>query len=336
MSVPVHGGFNRRRFITSSAALAATPLIASAKNAGAEPPPEVTTIRLEDFPAICIAPQYIAEALLHAEGFSKVEYPENPANTLLPAGFNDFGAVTAPLLVADLDVSSEWVALAGIHAGCQELVANDRVQSLRDLKGKIVAVSAFGSNEHLFIAAAAAYVGIDPRTEINWLVTHSSKSALQMFKEGKADVYYAFAPQPQLLRREKIGHVILNTTEDKPWSQYFCCLVGARREFVRRYPIATKRALRAFLKANDICANEPERAARMMADKGYKPGYELALEVLKGLPYARWRDDSAEHTLRFHALRLHEVGMIKTDPNKLIARGTDWRFLNELKKELKA
>ena len=43
-----------------------------------------------------------------------------------------------------------------------------------------------------------------------------------------------------------------------------------------------------------------------------------------------------DDTLRFLALRLHEVGMIKTNPNKLIAQGTDWRFLNELKRELKA
>jgi NitT/TauT family transport system substrate-binding protein len=35
-------------------------------------------------------------------------------------------------------------------------------------------------------------------------------------------------------------------------------------------------------------------------------------------------------------LRSHEVGMIKSNPQKIIALGTDWRFLNELKKELKA
>ena len=40
--------------------------------------------------------------------------------------------------------------------------------------------------------------------------------------------------------------------------------------------------------------------------------------------------------MRFYALRLHEVGMIKSSPNPLIAEGTDWRFLNELKRELKA
>jgi NitT/TauT family transport system substrate-binding protein len=35
-------------------------------------------------------------------------------------------------------------------------------------------------------------------------------------------------------------------------------------------------------------------------------------------------------------LRLREAGMIKSTPNKLIADATDWRFLNELKRELKS
>jgi NitT/TauT family transport system substrate-binding protein len=328
--------FNRRRFLAGSAALSGAAWLGRSQPARAEPPPEITTIRLEDFPAICMAPQYLAEELLYAEGFAKVEYPENLANVAMPPDSNDFGMMSAAILVNELDAGSQWVALAGTHAGCQELFGNDRVRSLRDIHGKIVAISGKGSGEHLFISSAAAYVGIDPKKEINWLISNSSAGALQMFMEGRADVYYGFAPQPQLLRAKKIGHVILNTTEDKPWSQYFCCLVAARREFVQRYPVATKRALRALLKATDLCANDPERAARLMADKGHKPGYELSLEILKNLPFARWREDSAEDTLRFHALRLHEVGMIKTDPNTLIARSTDWRFLNELKRELKA
>ena len=49
-----------------------------------------------------------------------------------------------------------------------------------------------------------------------------------------------------------------------------------------------------------------------------------------------WREYDPEDTLRFYALRLHEAGMIKSSPNALLAEGTDWRFLNELKRELKA
>jgi NitT/TauT family transport system substrate-binding protein len=32
---------------------------------------------------------------------------------------------------------------------------------------------------------------------------------------------------------------------------------------------------------------------------------------------------------------MHDAGMIKSDPNKIITEGTDWRFLNEIKRELK-
>jgi NitT/TauT family transport system substrate-binding protein len=113
-------------------------------------------------------------------------------------------------------------------------------------------------------------------------------------------------------------------------------VVVANREYVARYPVATKRALRAFLKAADICANEPERVARYLVAKGYEARYEVGLEVLKSLPYKRWREADPEDTLRFHALRLHEVGMIKSAPQKLITQHADWRFLTELKKELKA
>jgi len=52
--------------------------------------------------------------------------------------------------------------------------------------------------------------------------------------------------------------------------------------------------------------------------------------------YDKWREYDAEDAIRFYALRLHDVGFIKSSPQKIIAEGTDWRFLNELKRELKA
>jgi NitT/TauT family transport system substrate-binding protein len=59
-------------------------------------------------------------------------------------------------------------------------------------------------------------------------------------------------------------------------------------------------------------------------------------KYLRELPYSRWREANPDDTLRFFALRLHEVGMIKSTPQKLLAQGTDWRYLNELRRELKA
>jgi NitT/TauT family transport system substrate-binding protein len=77
---------------------------------------------------------------------------------------------------------------------------------------------------------------------------------LQPLAEGRVDGYLGFPPEPQELRARKIGHVVVNTAVDRPWSQYFCCLITARRAFVQKNPVATKRAIRAILKAADMCA----------------------------------------------------------------------------------
>jgi NitT/TauT family transport system substrate-binding protein len=176
--------------------------------------------------------------------------------------------------------------------------------------------------------------GLNPQKDVNWDV-HPSAEAMQLFAEGKIDALVGFPPVPKELRAQQIGHVVVSTGRDRPWSQYFCCLVAANREFVRKHPVTTKRALRAILKATDMCALDPERVAQFMVDKGYVERYDYALETLKDLPYDQWRRHDPEDTVRFYALRLHEVGMLKTSSQKLIAQGTDWRFLAELKRELK-
>jgi NitT/TauT family transport system substrate-binding protein len=159
---------------------------------------------------------------------------------------------------------------------------------------------------------------------------------MHLFTEGQVDAFLGFPPEPQELRARNVGRVILNMTTDKPWSQYLCCIAYGNREFVRNHPVATKRWLRATLKATDMCATEPERAAQLLIDGGFTPRYDYALQTLTELPYASWREFDPEDSMRFYALRLHEVGMVEPGPNTILAEGTDWRFLNELKRELKA
>ena len=108
------------------------------------------------------------------------------------------------------------------------------------------------------------------------------------------------------------------------------------RPFVEKNPIATKRALRAILKANAICARQPERAARFIVDGGFTKSYEFALDNLKRIPYGKWREFSAENTMRFYALQLYEGGLIDTTPNRVLEGGTNFSFVNELRKELKS
>jgi NitT/TauT family transport system substrate-binding protein len=85
-----------------------------------------------------------------------------------------------------------------------------------------------------------------------------------------------------------------------------------------------------------LCITNPQVVARQLVDAGLTKRYDYALQSLTELPYASWREFDPEDTVRFFALRLHEIGMIKSTPQAIIAEGTDWRFLNELKRELKA
>ncbi len=331
-------GWSRREALTGLAALTGSLGLWGwdPEPALAEPPPETTTIRLDAFPITCIAPQYIAEALLRAEGFTEVQYLKSEVTgNFVGSGKVDMDMGAVAQVITYLDAGVPLVVLAGVHLGCYQLFGTERVRAIRDLKGKTVPIDGFGGAQHVLLSSMVAYVGLDPRTDINWAV-HPSEESMKLLAEGKVDAFMAFPPQPQELKAKKVGHVIVDTATDKPWSQYFCCMLNVNREFMQKHPVATKRAARAILKAADLCALQPERAARIMVDKGFADRYDYALETLKEVQYNVWRTYDPENTIRFHALRLHDVGMIKSTPQKIIAQGTDWRFLNELKKELKA
>jgi NitT/TauT family transport system substrate-binding protein len=305
----------------------------------AEPPPETTTLKLiQGTAGACIAPQFVAEELLQGEGFTEVQYIQQEgfvqASQALASGEIHLAMPFAVNTIIQVDAGEPIVTLAGGHVGCFELFAADHIRSIRDLKGKRVGVTELGSGKHAFFASVLAYVGLDPRHDVHF-VTAPAAEARRQFTEGNIDAYVPFDVEVQELRAQQVGHVLLNSALDRPWSQYFCCMVAGNREFIRKYPIATKRALRAMLKAADVCALEPDRVARFLVDKGYTPRFDYAVQTLKDLHYSRWREYDPEDTMRFYALRLHEIGMIKSTPQKILAQGTDWRFLNELKKELK-
>jgi len=311
------------------------------RSVAAAPPPETTTLRLAYHSrSLCHAPLYVAQELLQGEGFTEVQYVKTSPRVErdLAAGQVDIVTHFCGPLTIQVDQGDSLVLLAGLHPGCVELFGTAAIRSIGDLKGKTVAVTDVGGGRHAFLAVMAAYVGLDPRKDMH-IVGHPAAEAMQLLAEGKIDAFLAAPPDAQEFRAkaQQIGHVVVNSMLDRPWSQYFCCLVAGNREFSRQHPVATKRALRAILKAVDRCAREPERVARFLVDHGYAKQYDSALQAMQemGMGYRRWREYDPEDTVRFYALRLHEVGMVTSTPQKIIDQGTDWRFLNELKQEWK-
>ena len=144
----------------------------------------------------------------------------------------------------------------------------------------------------------AAHIGLDPVKDITWVVSKSPTPA-ELFAKGKLDAVVGSAPNPQDLRARRLGHVLASSTLDYPWSQYFCCILSGNRNFVRKYPVATKRVVRAFLKAADLCATQPARVAQQLVDGKFTPRYDYALQTLNKVPSNNWRDNGPRQFLRF-------------------------------------
>ena len=329
----------RRRFLATLSLAGAAGLVRPPQSLAAEEPLETTSVRMMRIPIICHAPQFVAEELLRAEGFTDIRFVDAASsaeiNEAMASGKADFNLHFAPQWVSVIDGGGAITVLAGVHVGCFELFGNEGIRSITDLKGRTVGVTALGSSDHLFVSIMAAHIGLDPVNDIHW-ITSQSPAPAELFAEGKIDACLGLPPVPQELRARNIGHVVVNSAMDSPWSQYFCCMLAGHRDYVQNHPVATKRVLRAILKAADLCASEPARTAQRLVDGGFIARYDYALQTLRDVPYDKWREYDAEDTIRYYALRLHELGFVKSSPQKIIADGTDWRFLNELKRELKA
>jgi len=318
--------------------------------AAVEPPPETTTVRFQKILSPCWVPQLVAEPLLREEGFTDIQHIEHEKISQgeedILAGKVDFTADFTAQSLMKFDPGSPIEFISGLHVGCWSLIGSDRIKSVRDLKGKKVwAVGAGGqlttsayavkAIPNVFFRALIGYVGLDPDNDVEYVVVPKDE-AIELFKRGKIDAFLSFPPGPQQLRAAGIGQVLVDTNVDRPWSQYYCCMITGRRDFIRNNPIATRKVIRSILRANDLVSQDPAMAAQLLVDKKVRKAddQEFMVQSLREIPYDKWRHYSPEDTIRFWALRLKEIGLIKHSPEEYISKNTDWSHLVSLKKEM--
>ena len=126
---------------------------------------------------MCVAPQYIAEDLLRAEGFTDIRYVRPSTSSRFASGEVDFNLNSAAWFVSHLEAGDPVTALAGVHVGCYELFAHEPIRTISDLRGKSVGIQRLGSASHLLLSIMAAHVGLNPHTDINWI--HQPRFQLQ-------------------------------------------------------------------------------------------------------------------------------------------------------------
>ena len=335
---------NRREFMKKTALTGAAAYLGIGSDYGiaaVEPPPETTTVRFQQLKSPCWVPQLVAEPLLREEGFKDIQYIKADKERWhgeedIIAGRVDFTADYTGMSLMKLVPGSPIDFISGFHVGCYSLIGSDKIKTVRDLKGK--KVWAWGNLDHIatvFFKALVAYVGLDPDKDIQY-VECSKEEALELFKRSKIDAFMSFPPGPQQLRAEGIGHALVDTNIDRPWSQYYCCMILGRRDFIKNNPVATKKVIRSILRANDMVSQDPAMAAQMLVDWKLRKAddQEFVAQAFREIPYDKWRHYSPEDTIRFWALRLNELGFTKYTPQEFISKNCDWSHIASLKKEM--
>ena len=111
-------------------------------------------------------------------------------------------------------------------------------------------------------------------------------------------------------------------------------MMAANREYAARYPGATKRVIRAILKAADLCSSEP-KWQRGRSSRAASPNAMICVETVTENRYGEWREYDPEDTIRFYALRNARAGHDQKHSAQKIATA-QMALLNEVKRELKA
>ena len=167
--------------------------------------------------------------------------------------------------------------LAGVHTGCFELIANDSVSSIADLKGKRVGVwrHRFSTRICLVEPAWPTMSGSIPASDIEWVESGPADAGLHRGRGRRLPRGHARAAEAA--RQEDRPHMV-NNALDRPWSQYFCCMVAGNADYMDKYPVATKRVAPGDPQGRRPLRVQPDIGGAQLVDRGFLPNYDDALQ----------------------------------------------------------
>ena len=134
---------------------------------------------------------------MRAEGFTDVRYIEADKSVdqseWIARGETDFSVNFPPNQIASIDAGVPIKVLTGLHSGCLELIANESIRSVTDLRGKRVGVDGLNNSRHVWLSLMSAYVGLDPVNDFQWVLTEDIKPT-ELFVQGKIDAFLGTPP----------------------------------------------------------------------------------------------------------------------------------------------
>ncbi len=321
---------NSQRGRAMSAMLAAVILCASAiagckrESSTVTPGSEANKIRVGYIGLTCEAPIFTAVE----KGFFKEEGLEVELVRCQWATYKDALAlgrfdVTHHLVMYFLKPIEQGLDVkftGGIHRGCLRVQAGTKgnIQTIKDLKGKIVGVPGLGTPPFMFATRVMAANGVDPSKDVQWRVYPAGELGLALDR-GLVDAVADSEPIGSLLLAQGKVHNIADQAKDAPYKDEYCCAVLVNGQFLAKNPKASAAATRALLKAAKWVSVNPVAAARLSVEKKYiSSTVELNAVAISNLDYVPGVA-GAELAVSQSARDMKTAGMLapRTDVNEL-------------------
>src|SRR5262245_25737524 len=211
----------------------------------------------------------------------------------------------------------------GIHRGCLRVQAGVKstIRTVNDLRGKRIGVPGMGTPPSICAYRVLGANGIDPSTEITWLVYPAGELGLALDK-GEVDAVADSEPIGSILLEQGKVRNIADQAKDPPYHDEYCCAVLVNGKFLARNPKATAAATRALLKAAKWVETNPAAAAKLSVEGNYLASTPemntVAISHLRYVPSV----SGAEVAVRLASTEMKRAGMLTptTDVEALARR----------------
>ncbi|MDR1832402.1 MAG: ABC transporter substrate-binding protein [Fusobacteriaceae bacterium] len=292
--------------------------------------------------SLCASPTYIAyeNGYFAEEGFDVTLITADGEtrkvglnNGTLPLTNTDFQ------FLPPIEQGLKFSVVDGLHYGCISIVVrgDSPIKSVADLKGKKIGVDELGSSPFQVTASWLALNDINVKGDVE-IVPFGSDGNLQIqaLKNGEIDAAALWDPFGTVAEQREGFRKLFDLGTHPDFAGKYCCFLFASDKVLEEEPEKIASLLRAYHKAQDWIAKNPEAAAKIVIDKKYVStgNYELATTLLKSYQYPTYEDRKAgkttlEQDLDYFVTILSKIGFLKTqDPGgfaKKIYRKVDTR-----------
>jgi NitT/TauT family transport system substrate-binding protein len=212
--------------------------------------------------------------------------PPVQRSAALAAGALNAAATTVDqhIVWTSAGIPTVQVALIDKSNGGDGVAVRNHMNSIKDLKGKAIAVDGPGTVQHFMLSYILEKNGLSIQDVIR--VTMGAQPAAQSFVTGSNDAAVTYEPYLSTVRAKPDQGKILVTTKDYP---VVIDVLVFRKDFLEKNPQVVKATVDSFFEALEMIKREPAKSYEMMGSTVKQPGEAFA----KSSAFITWTDRAA-------------------------------------------